>query len=372
MNHGANWVFAAASEGLRGWETSAFVFKSLIPTICNYLDTLITKYTTQLGDPEKMHPSTELKQEVPSEEFDKTIRKAFGDMEHGIVKQSREMIFSSPSKALNSYPLSSAIAGSTAMLAFYDDETRILKIANIGDGRAVLGRQAEREDGTQYLKVEVLTSEHTSTNPSEYARLHGAHSAEEVSIIQKYIGRDITRAFGLAMCKWSQDVQERIHKEYMGEPPLHGLSWTLTSDASSADEIQSQPYVTAEPDITTVRVEPDDFLILANKGLWNSLTNEEAVGLIGAWLIRRNYGLKGPITEQTEEHFVSRESLPVIFSDEFEDKTTWYKRWNLPKEFICVDSNAGVHLVRNALGGAHRAFTEGLLMVPYPFCANNR
>jgi len=34
------------------------------------------------------------------------------------------------------------------MLSFYDDESRILKIANTGDGRAVLGRPGHREDGT--------------------------------------------------------------------------------------------------------------------------------------------------------------------------------------------------------------------------------
>ncbi|KAJ3569639.1 hypothetical protein NP233_g4921 [Leucocoprinus birnbaumii] len=368
MGHGCNWVLSSLTEGLRGWETCVFVFKALIPSAYDLLDILIRRYTTPLGDPDKIYPCTELKHDVPSEEFDNAIRRAFHDVDRAIVDQARDLVFSSPSKSLNAFPLASAISGCTAMLAFYDDGTRTLKIANVGDGRAVLGRQAVREDGTQYLKVEVLSSEHTSTNPSEKARIDEAYSAEDISIVQRHVGRDVTRAFGLAMCKWSQEVQERMHKEYMGDPPLRGLS----SGPTSNSETRSPPYITAEPEITTVQVGPDDVLIMANKGLWNSLTNEEAVGLLGKWLMQRNYRLQEPITEPTEENFMTRDMLPVDFSNESEDTTTWYKRWNLPKKFICVDSNAGVHLIRNALGGAHRDFTEGLLMVPYPFCANNR
>lgn len=370
MGHGCNWILSSLTEGLRGWETCIFVFKALIPAAYDLLDILIRRYTTPLNDSdsETAYPFMELKREVPSEEFDKAIRRAFNDVDHTIIDDARDLAFSSPSKALNAFPLASAMSGCTAMLAFYDDGTRILKIANIGDNRAVLGRRAVKEDGTYYLEVEVLTSEHTSTNPSERTRLDDTFSAEEASIIQNHIGRDVTRAFGLAMCKWSQEVQERIHKEYMGDPPLRGLSSAPNSDS----ETRSQPYIVAEPEITTVQVGPDDVLIMANKGLWNSLTSEEAVGLIGIWLIQGNYRLNTPITEPTEENFVTREMLPVDLPDGSEDTTTWYKRWNLPKKFICVDSNAGAHLVRNALGGAHREFTEGLLMVPYPFCANNR
>ncbi|KXN80948.1 hypothetical protein AN958_06557 [Leucoagaricus sp. SymC.cos] len=366
MNHGPNWVYTAISDGIRGWEASVFVYKSLIPTLRSILESLMAKHTTQLGDPDEIHPSAKLEKEVPSGELDQGLKRAFSNVEHGIIN-------SSTSEAPNAYPLASAITGATATVAFYDDETKILKIAHVGDARAVLGRRVEGEDGSHHLEVEVLTSDHTSVNLSEQARLGNTHTAEEVSIIRKYIGRDVTRAFGLAMCKWGQDVQERMHREYMGEPPLRGIpSTTMTITTNSSDENTLQSYLTAEPEITTVKMGPDDFLILGSYGLWKSLTSEEAVGLVETWLSRKCFNLNGPIMEPTEEHFVERDTLPVRLPDESEDDTTWYKRWNLPKRFICVDENAGVHLVRNALGGAHRAFTEGLVMVPHPFCANNR
>lgn len=368
MNHGPNWVFAALGEGLRGWETSVFLFRTLIPTVAAVLTSLINKYTTRLGDPEKVHPSAELKSEVPSDEYDRSLKKAFKDVDHGIVNQAQDMILSSPSKSLNATQLSAAISGTTATLAFYDDGTRILKVANTGDSRAILGRQSQREDGTPYLEVHVLTSEHTSTNPVEQARLRESHSDTDIGTLQRHIGRDVTRAFGLAMCKWSQEVQERMHKEYFCEPPLRDLYLKPSSDSPAE---RHTPSLTAEPEVTTIHIQPDDFLIMANKGFWDTLTNEEAVGLVGVWLMKRCYGLKAPIYETTDEIF-DREMLPVDLPDESGDTTTWYKRWQIPKRFICIDNNAGAHLVRNALGGANTAFTEGLLKVPDPFSVNSR
>ncbi|KAF9445769.1 protein serine/threonine phosphatase 2C [Macrolepiota fuliginosa MF-IS2] len=370
MNHGSNWVYSVLSEGLRGWETSVFIYNALISTTSVVLTSFIEKYTTPLGDPAKMHPSAELKSDVPSEGYDNSIKKAFRDVDHGIVNQAQQMIFSSPLQALNTIQLSAAVQGTTAMLSFYDDESRILKIANTGDGRAVVGRPSRREDGTLYIEVHVLTTEHTSANPVEQARLLNSHPDTDIGILQKYIGRDITRAFGLSMCKWSQEVQKRMHKEYFCEPPLSNLY--VQSDRDSVADGDLRPYLTAEPEITTFHVQSDDFLIMANKGLWNSLTSEEAVGLVGAWVRRKNYSLQSPIPDPTDEHIIDREILPVDLPDESEDTTIWYKRWKLPKRFICVDNIASAHLVRNALGGANIAFTEGLLKVPHPFSANNR
>lgn len=366
MQQQQNWVFAAISEGIKGWETSAFVFKALIPTVRVVLDSVLSKYAFRS---EKNHSRGEQAIEMTSEELDRSIRKAFLDVDYGIITQAQDMILSSSSKALNAAQLSAGIAGSTGILAIYDETRRTLRIANVGDARAVLGRQAQREDGTPYIEVHVLSSEHIATNPSEQARLRDFHCGTNMNVLQKYIGRDITRAFGLAMCKWSQDVQDRIHRDYLGEPPLCDL---LSENGSASPEEQMRPYLTAEPDITTIHVQPDDFLVMANKGLWDALTNEEVIGLVGLWLIKRNYNLRVPTLCPTEEDFVDRQMLPVNFPDNWQDTTTWYNRWKIPKRFICVDNNAGIHLIRNALGGANQAFTDGLARLPHPLSANSR
>jgi pyruvate dehydrogenase phosphatase len=73
----------------------------------------------------------------------------------------------------------------------------------------------------------------------------------------------------------------------------------------------------------------DAFLIVASDGLWDDLTNEQAVSLVGEWIDRRASGRTAAPTSETKT----------------EDKT------DVPK-FTFVDNNAATHLVRNALGGA--------------------
>jgi pyruvate dehydrogenase phosphatase len=170
------------------------------------------------------------------------------------------------------------------------------------------------------------------------------------------------------MCKWSLDVQERIHRDYLGESPLINLLPLSTSDP----ENQQQSYLNAEPDIQTIHVQPDDFLIMASKDVWDSLSNEEVVGLVGIWLERKHYNLRAPISHPSPENFFGHDMLPVKFPEGWEDTTTWYKRMKIQKRFICIDSNVAVHLIRNALGGANQGFTEGVLRLPQPLATNSR
>jgi serine/threonine protein phosphatase PrpC len=47
------------------------------------------------------------------------------------------------------------------------------------------------------------------------------------------------------------------------------------------------PYLTAEPEVTTVHVKPGDFVVLGTKGLFECLSDEEIVGLVGVWVEER-------------------------------------------------------------------------------------
>ncbi|KAF7777727.1 hypothetical protein Agabi119p4_3799 [Agaricus bisporus var. burnettii] len=360
-----NWTFGLLSEGFRGWETSAFIFRALIPTICAVLSLALGKNASRPG---KEDLSTEPEPPITSEKIDMSIRKAFLDVDHGVVDQAPDMIISSPSQALNMVQLSAAVSGSTGMLAVYDESRRILKVANVGDARAVLGRKALHENGMPCFEVHVLSSEHTSSNPSELARLQESHSDTDIKVLQEYVERDITRAFGLAMCKWSQSLQDRIYRDYLGESPLVNLLPRSTSDP----ENQQQPYLNAEPDIRTIHVRPGDFLVMASKGVWDSLANEEVIGLVGVWLARQNCNPRTPISHPSLEKIYDQNMLPVKFPEKWEDTTTWYQKMKIQKKYICVDTNVAAHLVRNALGGANQAFTEGVLRLPYPLSANSR
>jgi len=87
------------------------------------------------------------------------------------------------------------------------------------------------------------------------------------------------------------------------------------------------PYVTAKPEVTYHKLNPgyDEFLILATDGLYDELSNEQIVALVG-------------------DHIIS----PPIDND---NSHIFRKKKDSDSIFIFEDSNVATHLIRNALGG---------------------
>jgi pyruvate dehydrogenase phosphatase len=56
-------------------------------------------------------------------------------------------------------------------------------------------------------------------------------------------------SIGDAVYKWSIDIQERLHEEYLGDYPR--------------PNVKTPPYFTVEPEVTMTEVKPGDFLIMA-------------------------------------------------------------------------------------------------------------
>ena len=100
-------------------------------------------------------------------------------------------------------------------------------------------------------------------------------------------------------------------------------------------------------------------VVFATDGLWDCLTNEEVVGLVGIWLRGQKSSSGVSSAEKTGNKVWERDELLVKLKD---DKTVMYQWWRSKKRFIDVDSNVAVNLVRNALlGGADRDLTSALL-----------
>jgi hypothetical protein len=118
-------TFAPLSEGFKDWEASIFILQALLLTTYTLLSSALSKYVS--GPTEEDFKKSE--NQITSERIDTAVRKAFLDVDHGAVDQARDMIVSSPSKALNLVQLPVAISGCTGMLAIYDESTRILKVA---------------------------------------------------------------------------------------------------------------------------------------------------------------------------------------------------------------------------------------------------
>ena len=92
-------------------------------------------------------------------------------------------------------------------------------------------------------------------------------------------------AFGDAASKWSSEIQQRLHEEFLGD--------------RVRENVKTPPYFTAEPEITTTEVQPGDFVAFATDGLRDCLTNEEVVGLVGIWLGGRKLSSAESSAEKT-------------------------------------------------------------------------
>ncbi|KAJ6557986.1 phosphatase 2C-domain-containing protein [Mycena capillaripes] len=219
--------------------------------------------------------------------------------------------------------------------ALYDENTNLLHVVTLGNMLGVLGRPREADDGSVKYDVHVLSVDHTPNNPAEKSRIERLHPGETVIENGALFGRPYTRAFGDGKLKWSNDVQSRVHTDYLVPTP----------DPS----VKTPPYISAEPDMTTIKVLPGDFLVLSTRCLAECLTDEEVVGLIGVWLNEGNMDIDPnqlPAPSPTLPKVIMPQELPV---DLKEDKTVW----NVPKHFVNGDVNPATHLAINAFGGAN-------------------
>jgi len=190
-----------------------------------------------------------------------------------------------------------------------------------------------------------------------------------------------TRAFGDAFYKWSRETQDRIKKHFFGRTPHQML--------------KTPPYVTAEPVVTSTTIEPSkgDFVVMATDGLWEMLTNEEVVGLVGQWIEQQNKQAGASSNSNTawltSWFKSSTPSLPVEKGGNMDKtgridtgaagnqgKPIRQQQWDVQSgnddRFVLEDKNAATHLIRNALGGKDRDMICALLTLPSPYSRRYR
>ncbi|KAJ7061523.1 protein serine/threonine phosphatase 2C [Mycena amicta] len=289
-----------------------------------------------------------------------TIKDTFLAVDAEIVDRPAQLLREEPPEApirtIAANALQQARSGACAVVCFYQGTLRRLHVAVVGDCRAILGRRRNRDTDADaegpspsIYDVHVLSVDQTPDNPDEVARLTAAHPHEPHLFEDgRFLGWGITRAFGTGVMKWSREIQDWMERKVLGEKP-RALC-------------QSPPYFSAEPEITVTSIEPGDFLIMASDGLWDCLTNEEAVGLVGKWLEVTGGPNIGNNAMPSEDSVIERQDLPV----ELQDNHTHYRRWGVKKRFVSFNVNASEHLARNALGGADKDLYNALIDSPAP------
>ncbi|KAF3013248.1 hypothetical protein E8E14_007966 [Neopestalotiopsis sp. 37M] len=352
-----DWMFWGVFDGHAGWTTSAKLRQTLISYVARELNTTY-KAAHSLG----AAPSPEA--------IDAAMKLGFTRLDNEIVHESVDKVLKSNSKRVAAELLGPALSGSCALLSFYDTASKTLRVACTGDSRAVLGRRS----GSGKWTATALSEDQTGSNPNEAARMRKAHPGEDHVVRNGRVlgGLEPTRAFGDASYKWTREISDRLRSSFFGRTP--------------SPLLKTPPYVTAEPVVTTTKIQPEqgDFVVMATDGLWEMLTNEEVVGLVGKWIESEQAASQSnsQFNKVWSSIFGSQQDrLPVEahkggHGDDGQKTPIRVKQWGIsPDEkerFVVKDKNVATHLIRNALGGKNEEQVCALLTLVSPFSRRYR
>lgn len=142
----------------------------------------------------------------------------------------------------------------------------ILYIANLGDSRAVLGR-AVKATG-EVLAIQ-LSAEHNASIESVRQEMQATHPEDKDIVVLKHnVWRvkgliQITRSIGDVYLKKTEYNREPLYSKFRLREPF------------------KKPILSSDPAISVHELQPhDQFVIFASDGLWEHLTNQEAVDLV--------------------------------------------------------------------------------------------
>ncbi|KAG7294197.1 hypothetical protein NEMBOFW57_004267 [Staphylotrichum longicolle] len=328
---GNQWMAWAVFDGHAGWQTADLLEKQLLPVVRHHL----SQAKAEISRPPAAVDAVR-----------NAIMRAFVSLDDSITKAALDTPQSNEPLHEKVKLLAPGYAGSCALLSLYDPSSTTLHVACTGDSRAVLGRQ--KPDGT--WEAVPLSVDQTGSNADEIARINREHPGEEDTIAKdgRVLGFAVSRAFGDGRLKWPLELQQTLWRKFNGPAPL-----------TPRYDVRTPPYMTAEPVVTATRIDPDtpSFLIMASDGLWDNLSNQQAVDLVGKWLrmsgAREGNSEAAPPRYETLDFSHFRKGL--VERRFTEARTT------------VQDENAAVHLVRNSLGGNHHELIASRLAFSAPF-----
>ncbi|XP_054786319.1 probable protein phosphatase 2C 60 isoform X2 [Prosopis cineraria] len=198
------------------------------------------------------------------------IRKAFQATEEGFM-----------SLVARQWPMKPQIAavGSCCLVGVICNGT--LYVANLGDSRAVLGRAVK---ATGDVLAVQLSAEHNVGIESVRQELHSLHPDDSQIVVLKHnVWRvkgliQVSRSIGDVYLKKAEFNREPLYAKFRLREPF------------------KRPILSSEPSISVYQLQPhDQFIIFASDGLWEHLSNQDAVDIV------QNNPRSVRITFQSEE-----------------------------------------------------------------------
>ncbi|KAJ6425529.1 hypothetical protein OIU84_026161 [Salix udensis] len=183
------------------------------------------------------------------------VRNAFATTEEGFLSLVKKQWLSKPHMAS---------VGSCCLVGVICNG--LLYIANAGDSRVVLGR-AER--GSREVTALQLSTEHNANVETVRNELRCLHPNDSQIVVLKHkVWRvkgiiQVSRSIGDPYLKTSEFNREPLQSKFRLPEPFH------------------KPILSPEPEILVRKLQPgDQFLIFASDGLWEHLSNQDAVDIV--------------------------------------------------------------------------------------------
>ncbi|KAL7119083.1 hypothetical protein ACP275_02G041200 [Erythranthe tilingii] len=161
-----------------------------------------------------------------------------------------------------------ASVGSCVLVGAISDGN--LYVANLGDSRAVLGRRGF--DGEKKLVAERLSTDHNVSSENVRREVEALHQDDLPVVVYC---RGVWRIKGIIQ------VSRSIGDVYLKKPEFHRDPMFLQYGSYVP---MKRPVLSAEPSIVTRKLRPQDlFLIFASDGLWEQLSDDEAVHIVSKY-----------------------------------------------------------------------------------------
>ncbi|KAL8197864.1 hypothetical protein R6Q57_023625 [Mikania cordata] len=184
-----------------------------------------------------------------------TIKRAFLETENGFINLVSQMWNSRPNIAT---------VGSCCLVGVVHLQT--LFVANLGDSRVVLGRKVGNGGGVTAIQ---LSKEHNANLDNIRRELRDLHPHDPQIVVMKH---GVWRVKGIIQVSKSIGDAYMKHARYNREP---------IAAKFRLPEPMVMPILSASPSIVCHPLQPgDSFLIFASDGLWEHLSNEEAVDIV--------------------------------------------------------------------------------------------
>jgi len=236
--------YFAVYDGHGGWECAEFAYTMLPVSISSFLPK---------GEGCKN-----------DDEVESAISKGFSQVEERWTEKLKVEWLRNPNYVTYGPPGSERLSsvGTCVLLAVV--HKGVLYIANAGDSRAVL---AQKGFGGGY-RAQRVTTDLNAMNPAEQDRLRRNHPGEV----------DIVRCRGLYSCYVKGCLQPTysLGDAYLKYPHFNNFPGRVIPEPYKPPYIETIPEITARP---INNCSPGDFLILATDGVWDYLSDQNAVDL---------------------------------------------------------------------------------------------